>query len=115
MKNSILNAVQHQGKPLSYNNILDAEAALNCVSEFELPACVIVKHANPCGAATASSIDEAYGMAYQADPLSAFGGIVALNRACTKEIAEAITQIFMEVVIAPDYTSEALAVFCCQA
>jgi phosphoribosylaminoimidazolecarboxamide formyltransferase/IMP cyclohydrolase len=109
--NSILSAVQHQGKPLSYNNILDAEAALNCVSEFELPACVIVKHANPCGAATATSIDEAYGKAYQADPLSAFGGIVALNRPCTKEIAEAITQIFMEVVIAPEFSAEALAVF----
>lgn len=110
-KNSILAAVQHQGKPLSYNNILDAEAALNCVSEFEMPACVIVKHANPCGAAAATSIDEAYGKAYQADPISAFGGIVALNRTCTKEIAEAITQIFMEVVIAPDYLPEALEVF----
>lgn len=110
-KSSILTAQQHQGKPLSYNNILDAEAALNCVSEFEMPACVIVKHANPCGAAAATSIDEAYGKAYQADPLSAFGGIVALNRTCTKEIAEAMTQIFLEVVIAPDYQSEALEVF----
>lgn len=108
---SLLSATQHQGKELSYNNILDAEAALNCVSEFTVPACVIVKHANPCGAATASSIDEAYGKAYQADPLSAFGGIVALNRPCTKDIADAITQIFMEVVIAPAFTPEALAVF----
>ncbi len=108
---SILSAKQHQGKELSYNNILDAEAALNCVSEFTLPACVIVKHANPCGVATATTIDEAYGKAYQADPLSAFGGIVALNRPCTKEIAEAISQIFMEVIIAPAFTPEALAVF----
>lgn len=108
---SILSAKQHQGKELSYNNILDAEAAINCVSEFTMPACVIVKHANPCGAATATTIDEAYGKAYQADPLSAFGGIVALNRPCTKEIAEAISQIFMEVVIAPEFTPEALTVF----
>lgn len=108
---SILSAHQHQGKELSYNNILDTEAAWNCVSEFDLPACVIVKHANPCGAASALTIDEAYGKAYQADPLSAFGGIVALNRPCTKEIAEAITSIFMEVVVAPEYSADALAVF----
>jgi phosphoribosylaminoimidazolecarboxamide formyltransferase/IMP cyclohydrolase len=108
---SILSAHQHQGKELSYNNILDTEAAWNCVSEFDLPACVIVKHANPCGAASASTIDEAYGKAYQADPLSAFGGIVALNRPCTKEIAEAVTSIFMEVIIAPEYSAEALAIF----
>lgn len=112
---SILSAHQHQGKELSYNNILDTEAAWNCVSEFDLPACVIVKHANPCGAASALTIDEAYGKAYQADPLSAFGGIVALNRPCTKEIAEAITSIFMEVVIAPEYTADALAVFASKA
>lgn len=104
----ILSATQIQGKPLSYNNILDAEAALTCVSEFGEPACVIVKHANPCGAATAMNIDEAYQRAYQADPKSAFGGIIALNRPCTEMIAEAIANIFMEVVIAPGYTPEAL-------
>ena len=109
--NGILTAKQHQGKPLSYNNILDTEAAWNCVSEFDAATCVIVKHANPCGAASANTIDEAYGRAYQADPLSAFGGIVALNRPCTKAIAEAITSIFMEVVIAPEYAAEALEVF----
>ena len=108
---SILSARQHQGKPLSYNNILDTEAAWNCVSEFEMPACVIVKHANPCGAASALTLDEAYSRAYQADPLSAFGGIVALNRPCTKEIATAVTSIFMEVIIATDYSDEALAIF----
>lgn len=107
----ILSAKQHQGKELSYNNILDAEAALTCVSEFTEPACVIIKHANPCGAATAATIDEAYKRAYEADPLSAFGGIIALNQPCTKTIAEAITSIFMEVVIAPAYTPEALSVF----
>lgn len=107
----ILNAKQHQGKPLSYNNILDAEAALTCVSEFKEPACVIVKHANPCGAATAENIDQAYQRAYAADPLSAFGGIIALNQPCTKTIAEAIANIFMEVVIAPSYSKEALDIF----
>lgn len=105
----ILSAKQLQGKPLSYNNILDAEAALTCVSEFDEPACVIVKHANPCGAATATTIDEAYTCAYEADPKSAFGGIIALNRPCTLMIAEAIANIFMEVVIAPAYTPDALA------
>lgn len=109
-KSGVLSAIQHQGKPLSYNNILDSEAALTCASEFKEPACVIVKHANPCGAATARTIDEAYARAYQADPLSAFGGIIALNRPCTKQIAEAIAGIFMEVVIAPGYSQEALTV-----
>lgn len=107
----LLSATQHQGKPLSYNNILDAEAALTCVREFEKPACVIVKHANPCGAAQAETIDEAFHLAHQADPVSAFGGIIALNRPCTKAIAEAVTAMFMEVIIAPSYTDEALALF----
>lgn len=106
----VLSAIQHQGKPLSYNNILDAEAALTCVSEFDHPACVIVKHANPCGVAVAASIEEAYQFAYQADPVSAFGGIIALNYSCTKKIAEAITHTFMEVIVAPAYSEEALAI-----
>lgn len=110
-KSGILAALQHQGKPLSYNNILDAEAAWTCVREFEMPTCVIVKHANPCGAASGKTINEAYTHAYQADPLSAFGGIVALNKPCTKEIAETVANIFMEVVLAPAYSAEALAVF----
>lgn len=110
-KSGILSAMQHQGKPLSFNNILDAEAAWRCVREFDLPACVIVKHANPCGAATSESINVAYERAYQADSLSAFGGIIALNRSCTKEIAQAVTQVFMEVIVAPQYDDEALAIF----
>lgn len=110
-KTGILSAIQHQGKPLSYNNILDAEAALACVREFEVPTAVIVKHANPCGAASGKTIDEAYSHAFAADPVSAFGGIVALNRPCTKVIAEAIASIFMEVVLAPAYTAEALEIF----
>lgn len=107
----ILSAIQHQGKQLSYNNILDSEAALTCVSEFDQPTCVIVKHANPCGVSQAETIDEAYLHAYEADALSAFGGVIALNRPCTKKIAEAISHIFMEVILAPSYSEEALAIF----
>lgn len=106
----ILAAKQHQGKQLSYNNITDADAAYACVQEFSQPACVIVKHANPCGAACADDLATAFARAFQADSASAFGGIVALNRLCTKEIAEEITKVFTEVLIAPGFTAEALAV-----
>jgi phosphoribosylaminoimidazolecarboxamide formyltransferase/IMP cyclohydrolase len=99
-----------QGKALSYNNLSDAEAALRCVQEFSEPAAVIVKHANPCGAAIADSITVAYQQAFAADSESAFGGIVALNRVCTSDIAEKITAIFMEVLIAPDFDPEALII-----
>jgi phosphoribosylaminoimidazolecarboxamide formyltransferase/IMP cyclohydrolase len=107
----ILHAKQHQGKELSYNNIADADAAYACVHEFLKPACVIVKHANPCGAAIAEDIFTAFDRAFQADSQSAFGGIIALNRPCTQEIATAVTDIFFEVLIAPSYTAEALAIF----
>jgi phosphoribosylaminoimidazolecarboxamide formyltransferase/IMP cyclohydrolase len=106
----ILSAKQYQGKQLSYNNIADADAAVLCVSEFSTPACVIVKHANPCGAATASTINDAFQRALAADKVSAFGGIVALNRPCDREIAETLASIFVEVLIAPSYTADALAV-----
>ena len=95
---------------MSYNNIADADAAVLCVSEFAEPACVIVKHANPCGAATASRINDAFQRALAADKVSAFGGIVALNRPCDREIAETLASIFVEVLIAPSFTAEALAV-----
>lgn len=109
-KGGVLSAKQCQGKPLSYNNLLDADAAVNCMREFTEPACVIVKHANPCGVASAQDINLAYERAYAADSLSAFGGIIALNRACTKEIAKAVAGIFMEVLIAPAFTEEALEI-----
>ncbi len=109
-KSGILSAIKHQGKALSYNNILDADAAWNCVSEFERPACAIIKHANPCGVATSHTLHEAYVKAYHADSLSAFGGIVALNRPCTKEIAESLVAHFLEVVIAPAYHPNALPI-----
>jgi phosphoribosylaminoimidazolecarboxamide formyltransferase/IMP cyclohydrolase len=87
---------------------VDADAAYACLHEFKDAACVVVKHANPCGVATADNIDQAFIQAFNADAKSAFGGVVALNRACTKEIALALEKIFIEVLIAPSYTQEAL-------
>jgi phosphoribosylaminoimidazolecarboxamide formyltransferase/IMP cyclohydrolase len=109
----ISQAEQIQGKELSYNNYNDADAALELVAEWRAgaPACVIVKHANPCGVATAGTLLEAYRAAFACDTVSAFGGIVAVNQPLTRETAEAITQIFTEVVIAPDADAEARAVF----
>ena len=109
--NNILNAKIYQGKKLSYNNIMDADGALACIREFDDPASVIVKHSNPCGVAVGNNLLEAYNRAFNADSLSAFGGIVALNRTCTAEVAIAITSIFVEIVLAPDFEKEALRVF----
>lgn len=105
-------AQQIQGKALSYNNIADTDAALECVKAFpESPACVIVKHANPCGVATASNLLTAYDMAYQTDPTSAFGGIIAFNRSLDADTAKAIIERqFVEVIIAPSISEEAQAV-----
>ncbi|MGB8860974.1 MAG: bifunctional phosphoribosylaminoimidazolecarboxamide formyltransferase/IMP cyclohydrolase [Ilumatobacteraceae bacterium] len=103
-------AVQHQGKELSYLNLYDTEAAWKLVQRFGRPACVIVKHANPCGAAVADSIEQAYSQANACDPVSAFGGIVALNRPVTREVAEALAPVFTEVVVAPAIDAEALEV-----
>jgi phosphoribosylaminoimidazolecarboxamide formyltransferase / IMP cyclohydrolase len=101
-KGTIGAARQLQGKELSYNNILDADTALECVKHFSAPACVIVKHANPCGVATAGTLVEAYRRAYATDPVSAFGGIIAFNRPLDGETAEAILKKqFVEVLIAP--------------
>lgn len=105
---SLLLARQHQGKPLSYNNLIDADAALSCVREFSEPACVIVKHTNPCGVAISSQIENAWKFALEADPISAFGGIAAFNQPCDQTLAEQLISIFLEVVIAPAYTQEAL-------
>jgi phosphoribosylaminoimidazolecarboxamide formyltransferase/IMP cyclohydrolase len=109
----IAQAEQVQGKELSYNNLNDADAALELVAEFagQGPACVIVKHANPCGVATGASLLEAYEAALACDSVSAFGGIVAVNEALTGEAAEAIAAIFTEVVIAPDADQAAREVF----
>ncbi len=109
---SIAAAQQLQGKALSYNNIADADAALECVKSFEdTSACVIVKHANPCGVAIAESITEAYDQAHQTDPTSAFGGIIAFNRELDPETAaEIIKRQFVEVIIAPTVSPQALEV-----
>lgn len=100
---------QLQGKALSYNNIADADAAWECVRQFDTPACVIVKHANPCGVAVGAGVGEAYELAYGTDPTSAFGGIIAFNRTVDTATAKAILdRQFVEVLIAPDYEDGAL-------
>ena len=108
---SIVTGEQLQGKELSYNNIADADAAWECVKQFDVPACVIVKHANPCGVAVGKDGAEAYSKAFQTDPTSAFGGIIALNRTLDKAAAELIVKQFVEVLMAPDFTPEALEIF----
>ncbi|NLN59661.1 MAG: bifunctional phosphoribosylaminoimidazolecarboxamide formyltransferase/IMP cyclohydrolase, partial [Deltaproteobacteria bacterium] len=108
---SISNARQIQGKALSYNNIMDSDAAWQAVSDFPLPAAVIMKHANPCGAATFSGeLADVYLKALETDPVSAFGGIVAFNRPIDKKTAEELARIFLEVIIAPGIDADAAAV-----
>lgn len=107
---SVATAIQLQGKELSYNNIADTDAALECVKEFDEPACVIVKHANPCGVALGKDLLEAYDRAYQTDPTSAFGGIIAFNRELDAATASAIIERqFVEVIIAPSISADAKA------
>lgn len=107
----VATATQHQGKELSYNNINDTDAAVELVSEFDGPTVAIVKHANPCGVATGSTLAEAYTRAFDCDRTSAFGGIVALNGTLDEATAAAIAEIFTEVVIAPAATDAAIEVF----
>ncbi|KAF5205613.1 Bifunctional purine biosynthesis protein purh [Thalictrum thalictroides] len=116
----IATAIQHHGKEMSYNNYLDADAAWNCVSEFENPTCVIVKHTNPCGVASRQNILEAYRLAVKADPVSAFGGIVAFNVEVDEDLAKDIrefrspvdgeTRMFYEIVVAPKYSQRGLEI-----
>jgi phosphoribosylaminoimidazolecarboxamide formyltransferase/IMP cyclohydrolase len=109
----VLTARQVQGKGLSYNNLNDADGALDLIAEWRDagPACAIIKHANPCGVATGTTLAEAYEKAFQCDPVSAFGGIIAVNQPLDGPTAEAITGIFTEVVIAPGADEDALKVF----
>ncbi|WP_277630953.1 bifunctional phosphoribosylaminoimidazolecarboxamide formyltransferase/IMP cyclohydrolase [Atopococcus tabaci] len=107
---SIAGAKQLHGKALSYNNIKDADAALRIIHEFDEPAAVAVKHMNPCGAAIGRSIEEAFDRCFLADSVSIFGGIVAVNRPVTKELAEKLHSIFLEIVLAPSFEPEALDV-----
>jgi phosphoribosylaminoimidazolecarboxamide formyltransferase / IMP cyclohydrolase len=108
---SLVTAKQLQGKELSYNNIADADAAWECVKSFTTPACVIVKHANPCGVAVGAHALEAYSKAFQTDPTSAFGGIIALNCELDEAAAQQISKQFVEVLMAPSFTPAALEVF----
>ncbi|RKP48736.1 bifunctional phosphoribosylaminoimidazolecarboxamide formyltransferase/IMP cyclohydrolase PurH [Cohnella endophytica] len=107
---NITSAEQLHGKELSYNNISDANAALAIVKEFDEPAVVAVKHMNPCGVGIGSTIDEAYVKAYESDPTSIFGGIVAANRTIGADTAARLAEIFLEIIIAPDFTPEALEI-----
>ncbi|MBU1358400.1 MAG: bifunctional phosphoribosylaminoimidazolecarboxamide formyltransferase/IMP cyclohydrolase [Gammaproteobacteria bacterium] len=108
---SLVSAVQLQGKELSYNNIADADAAWECVKSFDAPACVIVKHANPCGVALGKDAHEAYAKAFKTDPTSAFGGIIAFNRTVDLAAAQAVGKQFVEVLMAPAYEPAALELF----
>ncbi|MDP1739668.1 bifunctional phosphoribosylaminoimidazolecarboxamide formyltransferase/IMP cyclohydrolase [Polaromonas sp.] len=108
---SLVTAKQLQGKELSYNNIADADAAWECVKGFTGPGCVIVKHANPCGVAVGADALEAYSKAFKTDPTSAFGGIIALNCTLDETAAQQISKQFVEVLMAPAFTPEALEVF----
>lgn len=107
---SLVNAVQLHGKELSFNNINDANGALETLKEFEEPAIVAVKHANPCGVGTGFDIYSAYVKAYKADPISIYGGIIAANRTIDEMTAAEISKIFVEIIIAPGFTDEALAI-----
>ncbi|MFZ9297635.1 MAG: bifunctional phosphoribosylaminoimidazolecarboxamide formyltransferase/IMP cyclohydrolase [Hylemonella sp.] len=108
---SLVTGLQLQGKELSYNNIADADAGWECVKCFDQPACVIIKHANPCGVAVGKDALEAYSKAFQTDPTSAFGGIIAFNRSVDGAAAQAVSKQFVEVLMAPDFAPEALEVF----
>jgi len=107
----VAGAQQLQGKELSYNNLVDLDACWELVSEFAEPAVVIIKHTNPCGAATGASILDAYNRALAADPISAFGGVIGINRAVDGRAAEEIAKLFVEAIVAPGFTPEALAAF----
>ena len=107
---SLATAKQLNGKEMSYNNIQDANAALNIVREFKEPFAVGLKHMNPCGAAIGKDIREAWEKAYEADKVSIFGGIVAVNRELTKEVAELMKPIFLEIIMAPAFSAEALEI-----
>jgi len=108
---SLVTGKQLQGKELSYNNIADADAAWECVKSFDTPACVIIKHANPCGVAVAASAADAYAKAFKTDPTSAFGGIIAFNREVDRAAAELVSKQFVEVLMAPSFSAEAREIF----
>lgn len=109
---NVTNAKVLQGKQLSYNNIVDADGALELAKDYDRPAAAVIKHTNPCGAATAENINDAFKLAYEVDPMSAFGCVIALNRPCTKEIAEYVrdNKLFVEIIIAPEFDEGAMEI-----
>lgn len=107
---SLLNTKTLNGKPLSYNNIQDANAAINMLKEFDQPTAVALKHMNPCGIGSSENILDAFKSAYRSDPISIFGGIIALNKKVTEELALELNKIFLEIIIAPCFDDEALAI-----
>lgn len=107
----VANAQQLQGKKLSYNNILDANCGIECIKEFTEPSCVIIKHATPCGIASASTLLQAWNDAYATDSYSPFGGIVAFNRELPEEVAQELSQYYLEVVVAPGFSTDARNIF----
>jgi len=107
----IVNAIKLQGKELSYNNILDGDCAIETIKEFSEPTCVIIKHATPCGIASASNLLQAWKDAYATDTYSPFGGIVIFNRELTKDVTEELSNLFLEVIIAPGFSKESLDIF----
>jgi len=107
----IINTIQLQGKELSYNNILDGDCAIEAIKEFSDPTCIIIKHATPCGIASAENLLQAWKNAYATDTYSPFGGIVIFNRMAEKDIAKELSNIFLEVVIAPDFSKDAINIF----
>jgi len=107
----ITNALKVQGKELSYNNILDSDCAIECIKEFSDPTCVIIKHATPCGIASSNKLLQAWKNAYATDKYSPFGGIVSFNREVDKDVAKELTNLFLEVIIAPSFSKESLEIF----
>lgn len=110
IKKSLIDAIQIQGKELSYNNWLDSDSAFRLIQEFSVPAAAIIKHTNPCGAAIGIDLYDAFDKAFSADPVSAFGGILAVNRLIDEKLAAEIVKTFWEVIIAPDFTAKALEI-----
>ena len=109
-ESGVANAQQLHGKPMSYNNFIDSDAARRAAFDFADPAVAIIKHANPCGIAVGLDIEQAYRKAHDTDPVSAFGGVVAANRRVTKKMAESLSEVFTEVIIAPEFDGEALSI-----
>jgi phosphoribosylaminoimidazolecarboxamide formyltransferase/IMP cyclohydrolase len=107
----VINAIKIQGKELSYNNILDSDCAIECIKEFSDPTCVIIKHATPCGIASSNKLQDAWKNAYATDKYSPFGGIVSFNRDVERDVAKELSNLFLEVIIAPDFSKEALKIF----